>query len=282
LGVKLRSLRKADGISGQALGDLLRWSQSKISKIETGRVIPSVDDIEAISQALQITEEVKADLVARSKILSAKLRTWRNLRSEDLLYLQKNIREIESNCKTIRVFQPFVVPGLLQTAEYSRQVFLRVVPDASDQEISAAIAGRLDRQQILFDESKELLFIMTEAVFRTRIASKIVMLGQIDRLIALTAMSHLRLSILPFKTELPVLANGSFVIFDDHTVLIETSAAEMVLKDEQDVTHHTTMFNQLLECSLSGLNASHFLRQLAIEIGDNHEPDNQSDMKTVE
>src|SRR6266498_5415335 len=94
-----------------------------------------------------------------------------------------------------------VVPGLLQTAEYARARFaqgvrLHKVPDDVDE----AVRLRVQRQEILYRPDKRFHFVLTEAALRNRLCPVDVMLAQLDRLVALSALRNVRLGIIPFAT----------------------------------------------------------------------------------
>src|SRR5262245_55407584 len=90
--------------------------------------------------------------VDQARSLATELRTWRALRRQSLAGHQQRFHALEAAAHLIRVFQPALVPGLLQTAEYARQVFLRsglAGTPAEIAEVAAAVRARLDRQAAL-------------------------------------------------------------------------------------------------------------------------------------
>jgi transcriptional regulator with XRE-family HTH domain len=259
LGARLRELRRAAGLSGPALAAQLGWSQSRIAKFETGRVIPSPENVQALTSALGASPEVTQALLEQARTLATQLRTWRHLRGQYLAQHQQRVRELEANCKSLRIFQPTVIPGLLQTAEYARQVFLRSAPEADAREIADAVARRMDRQRILFDTSKRLTFIIFESALRLRICPSFVLQAQLDRISALATGEHLSIGVLPFHIELPVIPSNSFVLFDQDVVLVETASAEIILRDDRDVELYVSRFETFRTAALFSAAAVRFL-----------------------
>ena len=101
LGQRLRSLRRAAGLTGPALAARTGISQPKISKVETGRVVPSVEDVQALAQALDASPDVTASLVEHAHGLSDQIRAWRALRRQQLAAHQDRARHLEATATEI-------------------------------------------------------------------------------------------------------------------------------------------------------------------------------------
>ena len=182
------------------------------------------------------------------------------------MHHQHRVRELEATCTSMSTFQPTVVPGLLQTAEYARQVFRRSRPGVPDHELLAAVAARMERQRVLFETSKRLAFIIFESALRLRICPPLVLQAQLDRISALATSGHLMIGILPFRVELAAIPSNSFVIFDRAAVLVETASAEIILRDERDVEIYTSRFEVFRKAALFEADASAFLAGLLTEL----------------
>jgi transcriptional regulator with XRE-family HTH domain len=262
LGAQLRALRRRAGLTGGELAAQAGISQSKVSKIETGRMTASVEDVERLTRLLPATPEEAAALLDLARRLSTELRTWRAMRRQNLAGHQQRAHELEAAARSIRVFQPTVVPGLLQTAEYARQVFLRgrLADDAAS--LTAAVMARLDRQTALFDPSKEFVFLLTEAALRTRIAPEPILKVQVDRIVTLASLPNVTIAYLPLSAELDVLPVNEFTMYDDQAVAVETVSAELILRDDRDIALYTDTFEHLLAAALVGPPALGALRLL--------------------
>jgi hypothetical protein len=137
------------------------------------------------------------------------------------------------------VFELIVVPGLVQTAEYARHVFITAAefqdtpPDTND-----AVRIRLERQHALYDSAKSIELLMAESALRYFVCPPEVMVAQIDRLIALSGLPSVRLGIIPLDTRLPTVPTNGFWIVGD-TVLIETIDSEINTDSPTDLeTYH--------------------------------------------
>jgi hypothetical protein len=160
------------------------------------------------------------------------------------------------------VFQPSLVPGLLQTAEYARQVFLRSGMADNAAAIAAAVQARLDRQAALFDPAKQFVFLMTESALRNRLGSESVMRAQIDRIVALASLENVTVGYIPQAAELAVVPLNGFTLFDDQAVYVETISAELLHRDDREVALYAETFEHLQAVALTGSDAAEALRSL--------------------
>jgi transcriptional regulator with XRE-family HTH domain len=262
LGAQLRALRRRAGLSGVELAARAGVSQSKISKIETGRTTPSVEDVEQLTRLLGDPPEHAAVLIDEAKSLASQFRTWRAMQRQPPSGHQQRYRELEAAAQLVRVFQPSLVPGLLQTAEYARQAFLRGQLTDDPAALAAAVTARLDRQTALFDPSKRFDFLITESALRTRICSETAMKAQIDRIVTLASLENVTVGYIPATVELSVLPLNGFMLVDDEIVLVETMSAELTLRDTHDVELYTDAFERLSAVALDGTAAADALRAL--------------------
>jgi transcriptional regulator with XRE-family HTH domain len=262
LGQRLRSLRRAAGLTGPALAARTGISQPKISKLETGRVVPSVEDVQALAEALEASDDVTASLVAQATGLAGQLRAWRALRRQHLVAHQDRARELEASSASITVFQNAIVPSLLQVAEYARQVFIRTgIRD--DEDLANVVAARLNRQTVLFTGAKRFAFLLSEAALRHRICAPGVMRAQYDRLISISGLHNVRIGVVPFEAELPLLPLNNFSIFDQEAVQVETISGEVILRGTRDVQTYAEAAERLEQVAVSGADVVTLLRGLA-------------------
>ena len=240
-------------------------SQAKISKLETGQTTASVEDVERLANVLGATPDQAVALVDQAKGLATQLLTWRAMRRQSLVDHQQRFRELEAAARLIRVFQPSLVPGLLQTAEYARQVFLRAGTIGTTADVAAAVQARLDRQAVLFDSAKRFDFLFTEAALRSRIASDMVMRVQVDRIVTLASLENVTVGYIPLAAELDVVPLNGFTLFDDQAVYVETISAELLHRDDRDIGLYSETFERLQAVALIGSAATHALRALYID-----------------
>ncbi|MFE2180153.1 helix-turn-helix domain-containing protein [Streptomyces sp. NPDC059455] len=250
LGAALRALRLASGKEAKTVARSAVMSTSKLSKIETGKVAPSVVDVESILVALGVSEEVKVKYLEVVRAETTETTAWRLVRRLGVHKAQQQTRALESRMKLLQLFQPALVPGLLQTPEYIRAVLAR--HDLSEDTLTRTITARLERQQVLHDEAKSLRFVITENVLRWRIVSPSRMAEQLDRLISVSRLPNIDLRVVPFSMAQRDIANHAFVIRDKRTVTVEAIHAELVVTDPRDVSQYVDKFERFASAALCG------------------------------
>jgi transcriptional regulator with XRE-family HTH domain len=98
-------------------------SAGKLSKIENGRTLPTVQDVDLILSALDVSDDVKEQFLATARAEATEATAWRLLRRMGPWKHQNTIKAIESSTALLRLFQGQLIPGLLQTPEYATAVF---------------------------------------------------------------------------------------------------------------------------------------------------------------
>jgi transcriptional regulator with XRE-family HTH domain len=245
LAADLRSLRLRAGLTGEQLAGRLRVSQPKISRIENGRSVPTLADLEAWARATNAKPEEVAELAALLEQIATEARSWRLVNLLGLAPRQREIAELERSAHTIRIFQPVMVPGLLQIADYARRVM--EMTSTAGPDIAAAVAVRMERQTILYDQAKRFEFVITEGALRWRPGPPEMMRAQLDRLLSVASLPNVTLSLVPFgETPIPLL--HPFVIFElegESLVTAETYSTELQLHDAQDIDRYRHVLDRL-------------------------------------
>jgi transcriptional regulator with XRE-family HTH domain len=243
LGSRLRQLRTRAGLSGDALAKVSGLSQSKISRVETGRSLPSVEEVRAWAAATKATAGELAELAGLVEQVATTATSWRVLQRLGLVEKQREIAELESRANRILTFQPVVIPGLLQIAEYARRVMPMGYSGEADRR---AVAARLERQSILYDERKHFEFLITEGALRWR-PSDMNMRPQIDQLLSIASLSNVTIGIVPFDQASTIFMN-QFVLWelpDETLVTVETYSAELTVTDAADVARYRQVWERL-------------------------------------
>ena len=135
-----------------------------------------------------------AGLVASLRTLEDQYVEFRRMFRTGQRARQEAIAEIESATSCVRNFEPVLVPGLLQTPDYARyRLAERLEEIGAPDDVDDAVAVRMQRQQVLYRPGKRFSFVVTEAVLRYRLCPLEVMAGQLDRLVALSTLTTIRL-----------------------------------------------------------------------------------------
>ena len=255
LGLRLRELRRHSGLTGRELAGQLGWPASKISKLENGHQTPTDGDLRAWANATG-AERVVAELVASLHTLESQHAEWRRQLRGGLRSHQVELARLDEKTKLFRALESTFIPGLLQTAEYARARFaqsIRVLKVPND--VDEAVRVRLQRQEILYQSDKRFHFLLTEAVLRYRLCPVEVMLAQLDRLVALSAMRNVRLGIIPFETPYSVAPAHGFWLLDEDLVIVETFSAELHLAQPPETALYSAIFDRLAAIASYGRDA---------------------------
>lgn len=245
MGNRLRELRQQAQLSGRQLAEALSWPPSKISKLENGRQIPSDDDVRSWAQATRSEGETEA-LLSSLHTLAEQHAEWQRILRGGLRPRQDDLANRDQKTRLLRAFEATVVPGLLQTAEYARARFadsIRVLTLPND--IDEAVLGRVKRQEVLYRPDKRFHFVLTEAALRMRLCPPEVMLGQLDRLVSLSALPNVRLGIIGFETRYTAAPWHGFWLYDSELVLVETYSAALNLAQPREIALYARVFEEL-------------------------------------
>lgn len=259
-GARLREIRERAGMSGTDLAGALGWQQSKVSKIERGRQTAGDADVVAWLDATAAAEPLIEELRAELRDLQIAQLTWRRqLREGHGDRQERGVRDARS-ASVIRAVDVMAVPGLLQTPDYARAIFrsqadLLGVPD---DDVDDAVAARVARQQVLYDRGKRIEILIAEAALCHPVCTTEELAGQLDRLVAVTALANLRIGVLPARRTVPHLLPHGFWILDDE-VHFETVAGEQRVTDPDEVALYGKLADRLWAAAVEGERARRLL-----------------------
>jgi transcriptional regulator with XRE-family HTH domain len=259
----MRTLRRNAGITGVELARLVSVSQSRISRIETGHLVPQADEIDRLAVALRIDASTREALHDQARAARSSMRSWRTLHARGFAPHQQEIARWEQAATRIRIFQPNIVPGVLQTAEYARHA---IELSTTDQDIPTAVAARMARQSILYERGRSFDFLITEGALRWRIAPTAVHVGQLHHLASLATLTNVSVGILPWRARVAAHQTTMFCLFDDASAYAELLNGEVATEDRQDVTQYVATFTSLSEAAVTGEDAIAELHRIASEI----------------
>lgn len=266
-GNRLRRLRENAGLNGKQLAERLGWAPSKVSRIETGQRGASSDDIAAWALAVEASPEVTNELIEAHHVVRVEYDRFAVRMRAGHSSRQRAAVGLEAATSVMRVFEPDAVPGLLQTAEYSRHILtgmtqLRQTPN----DVEETVRLRLRRQAVLYEPGKQFRLLLTEAALRQHYAPPAVMRGQLDRLLTLAGLDTIELAIIPFGAELPLVLHNGFWVYDDHLVLVETFSAELQLRDADDVALYIKVFETLWKAAETEKSAASLVQQVLVKL----------------
>jgi transcriptional regulator with XRE-family HTH domain len=269
LGARLRDLRIRTGTTGRDLADILGrpWTQSKISKMETGAQTPTDDEITAWCRALAVPDDVRAELLTDLAELRVHQAAWRSQLRRGHRARQDEIGSIEQATTRVRCVEMLAIPGLLQTAEYARAVFTTQARlHGAGADIDEAVRARLERQRVLYEPGRSFEFILAESAFAHPVCGPDVLRGQLDRIVAAVGTPGVRLGVLPARHRLPVTVMHGWAILDERLVLADHMTAELRITDPDQVATYHRITDLLWSVAAEGDAARAVLARIAAQL----------------
>ncbi|MFF5018720.1 helix-turn-helix domain-containing protein [Streptomyces sp. NPDC001165] len=255
LGSQLRRLREARGITREAAGYSIRASESKISRMELGRVSFKTRDVEDLLTLYGITDEAERESLL-SLAREANVAGWWHSYTDVLPSWFPTYVGLEGAASLVRVYEVQFVHGLLQTEEYARAVVRRGMKGASAADVERRVALRLERQKHLLDDNApEFHIVLDEAALRRPYGDRDVMRGQLQHLIEVSQRPNVRLQVMPFGFGGHSGESGAFTIlsFPDtdlsDVVYVEQLTSALYLDKREDVAQYEQALKELQQDS---------------------------------
>jgi transcriptional regulator with XRE-family HTH domain len=198
---ELKAQREAAGLTQEQLGKLMNYSPSLIARIETCRCLPSLDFAQKADEVLNTPGTFQR---LRRSAVNGMYESW-----------VRALLDMEERATVLRSWQPLVVPGLLQTEDYAREIIRSARPGDSDAQVGQIVAARMARQSIWEREDPPppmLAVIIGEAVIRQRVGPGTVMRDQLTRLADLARSPRISVQLMPFDSDAHPGLAGAFVL----------------------------------------------------------------------
>jgi transcriptional regulator with XRE-family HTH domain len=210
LGQLLRTARATSGLTQREVAKSLDWHPSKVRRIENGDVSVSTTDLTMLLDRYGIRgeEETQPLLLMAQSVRDQAYRLSRGVAASAFArYLDR-----ESHAFRLRSFEPIIVPGLLQTGEYAREV-IRAFSGMSSEDVERGVQTRMERQKAFLRRSElRSYFVLDEAAIRRWVGGHEVMRSQLVRLRELCALPNVSIRILPFEQSIHSAHRGAFVL----------------------------------------------------------------------
>ncbi|MGW1433436.1 helix-turn-helix domain-containing protein [Streptomyces sp. NPDC002431] len=256
LGSQLRRLRDARGITREAAGYSIRASESKISRMELGRVSFKARDVEDLLTLYGVTDETERDALL-GLAREANVAGWWHSYGDVLPGWFQTYIGLEGAASLIRVYEVQFVHGLLQTEAYAHAVVTRGMGGAAPTaEIDRRVALRLERQKALVSErSPHFHAVLDEAALRRPYGDREVMRGQLRHLIEMSERPNVTLQVMPFSFGGHAGESGSFTMLRfpesdlSDIVYLEQLTSALYLDKAEEVAQYEKAITRLHEDS---------------------------------
>ncbi len=252
MGAYLRELREHRGITRGRAADLIRASESKISRMELGRVGFKERDLLDLLTLYGVHDAAERALLA-DRVRESNAPAWWQAYGDVAPVWFHRYLGLEPTAALIRTYEVQFVPGLLQTEDYARAVVRLGHPSAGPADVERRVRLRLERQQLLNrPDPPRLWAVVDEAALRRAVGGRAVMRDQLEALIATVTKSRtVRLQVLPLASGGHAAAGGSFTILRfphpamPDVVYIEQLTSALYLERPDDVDSYFDAVTQL-------------------------------------
>jgi transcriptional regulator with XRE-family HTH domain len=260
LAAELRRLREHASLTGDQVAEHMGWSASKVSRIENAHTPPRAPEIKKLL-ALYGADDRAADLLELAREAETR-KGWWEAYSQTLSPEYAALIGMEAEATAAMSWAPLIVPGLLQTSDYAREVtngLIEGIAPISPGETRRRVEARLARQQVLTRNNPlEFSAILDQSVLFRRFGDRNVMQSQIKRLLDLSERDNITLRILPLDGLHPI-GTGSFVLlqFDEihdvthrDVVYLEHLTGSRYVEEEEEAYTYRRTFDRLTDLAL--------------------------------
>ncbi|MFD0742561.1 helix-turn-helix domain-containing protein [Phytohabitans flavus] len=252
IGAQLRQLREERGLTRAEAGETIRASESKLSRMELGRVGFKQRDVKDLLTLYGVRDEAEREALL-ARVREANAPSWWHPYSDVTPNWFQRYLGLEATAALIRTYEVAFVPGLLQTEEYARAVMsLSHSPGLRD-EVERRVKLRLERQQVLTrPDPPRLWAVVGEAALRRPVGGRRVMRDQIEALISIVDKApNVSLQVVPLAAGGYAVAGTPFTILRfpqaslPDVVYIEQLSGALYLDKREDVDYYFDAVNRL-------------------------------------
>jgi hypothetical protein len=259
LGQELRRLRELKGMTAEEVAERLLVSQSKISRLDVRDLcgVYEVEDHRIVDSLMQMAKD------------SRQQGWWHSF--GDIPY--SVYIGLETDAASLRVYDPQVVPGLLQTRQYAEALIAGALPETAAVDIEKRVQVRLRRQERITapENPLRLWTVMDEAALRRVVGNRSLMRDQLEHLVEESQLPHVTVQVIPFDMGAHPGLNGQYAILefpdaaDSSVVYIEGVTSDLYLEKANDVQKYSVMYEHLRAQALNPDQSRQFIADIAKE-----------------
>ncbi|MFI0504076.1 helix-turn-helix domain-containing protein [Streptomyces albogriseolus] len=273
VGVQLAGFREDAGLSQDQAARSVGFSGAKLSRIESGkgRRPPAETDVRALLE-LYGTDDYEASVLLKLLQRAGEPGWWQRYDKRLMPEWFDRLVGLQEAAATIRTFEIQYVPGLLQTADYTRAVVERGLPNAPASEVQRRVELRMRRAQLLLrEDAPQLWAVIDESVLLRVLGDRAVMRDQLDHLAKMAARPNVTLQIVPLNVSnasapaIPVtyLRFGGLDLPD--VVYLEHIRSANFLEDRDETEEYRIVLDRLADEALTPRESAEMLRRTIAE-----------------
>lgn len=263
----LRRLREDRGLSAAEVAKALGMSPSKISRMETGNRGLRADDVAAMLGHYKVPEHERSRIL--DQVRKSEERGWWESQGLGLPQLWQALINFESRATRIQNFETLVVPGLLQTDEYTEAIISSINKTLSKVELTNLVASRRARQAVLGNRELQYLAVIDESALRRPVAESGVMRRQLRHLVDTAERPNITVRVVPLQAGQYAGLQGPFACLDfadePSLVYIENHHLGMFLDEKEDIAAYRVALGNILNSALEPAGSAELIARLADE-----------------
>jgi transcriptional regulator with XRE-family HTH domain len=264
---QLRQIREELKLTGAEVAKQLGMSPSKISRIETGNRMLSVDVVAALLGLYKVPERQREQIL--DQVRKSVERGWWESRGLGLPELWTALMNFESRATRIQNFEAMFVPGLLQTSEYTAAIIKGINKAMTESELNNLVGSRMARQTLLRRHDLQFLAVIDESALRRPIAERGVMRRQLRHLVDSGERSNITVRVVPLQAGPHAGLEGPFAVLDfseePSLVFIENHHFGMFLDEKEDIAAYRVALSNILNRALEPMDSVELISTIATE-----------------
>ncbi|MFJ1749918.1 helix-turn-helix domain-containing protein [Streptomyces sp. NPDC088116] len=269
LGQELRRLRELKGMTAEEVAERLLVSQSKISRLENGRRSISQRDVRDLCGVYEVEDQRIVDSLMQMAKDSRQQGWWHAF--GDIPY--SVYIGLETDAASLRVYEPQVVPGLLQTKPYAEALINGALPESPVLDVEKRVGVRMRRQDRITapEDPLRLWAVVDEAALRRVVGDRQLMREQLEHLVEQSQLPHVTVQVLPFDMGAHPGITGHYAILefpdaaDSSVVYIEGVTSDLYLEKSNDVQRYSVMYEHLRAQALNADQTRQYISDIAKE-----------------
>ncbi|MEW2392110.1 helix-turn-helix transcriptional regulator [Streptomyces venezuelae] len=267
----LVELREGAGKSMDEAAERIGCHKTKISRIENARLGVSLGELRDLLTFYGIDDAAYVEELVGLARRSGERGWTRHLGATFSSYVDHI--DYEQTSDYIRSYQPLLIAGLAQTADYARELYRNNPEMMSSSEVDDLVNTRMQRQEILEkSDAPRLTVIQGEAALRTQVGGAAIMKPQLDRLCTLAGRHNIEVQVLPLNSGAHAGLVCAFVVFGFPTpafsdvVCVEHVTGSLLMETEEETKRYTLAFDSLRSAALSPTASLDLIQQVRHEL----------------
>ena len=268
LGDELRLAMEKANLSGKHAAQVLGWSESKVSRMLTGRQPVKDTDVSALLALCLVTGDEKERLLDLARQYNQ--RGWLQKYSADLTRQLRTLINHETHATEITEFDPCFIPGLLQTGDYARELLERSAVLRPDQ-VELRVTARLNRQNVFSrDSHPRFTFYLHEQALRLPVGNAGLMSVQLHHLLQMGVRSYITIRVVPIAFGAHACVTGACRLMESPefgpVVYVEHQTGGLFLEESNEIATHRKIFAAFAKCSLDEGESRDLIAELAVTL----------------